>query len=121
GGGGTGGVSEADEEQSLSVAQNRPDPAIRKEADAQRARVILRFDPMADSLLVSGLLDNGGEMAGKAAVVDAPLGRGHVVMFGIRPMWRYETQGSYAMVLNALANWNVLGVGRGASGVADKE
>ncbi len=33
-----------------------------------------------------------------------------MVLFGIRPMWRYETQGSYAMVLNALANWNALGV-----------
>jgi hypothetical protein len=70
--------------------------------------VILRFVPTADSLLISGLLDNGSEMAGRAAVVDAPLGQGHVVLFGIRPMWRYETQGSYAMVLNALANWNAL-------------
>ena len=66
------------------------------------------FLQSADSLLVSGLLDNGSEMAGRAAVVDAPLGQGHVVLFGIRPMWRYETQGSYAMVLNALANWNAL-------------
>jgi hypothetical protein len=88
----------------------RADPAIAREAAEQRARVILRFTQKTDSLLVSGLLENGGEMAGKAAVVDAPVGQGHVVLFGIRPMWRYETQGSYAMVLNALANWNALGV-----------
>jgi hypothetical protein len=25
-------------------------------------------------------------------------------------MWRFETQGSYALVLNALANWNSLDV-----------
>ena len=108
GGEGGGGGAGGDDERSLSVAQNRPDPSIARQTAAMRPRVILRFLTNADSLLVSGLLDNGTEMAGRAAVVDAPLGQGHVVLFGIRPMWRYETQGSYAMVLNALANWNAL-------------
>jgi len=94
----------------MSVAQNKPDPAITRQTAMQRPRVILRFGTNVDSLLVSGLLDNGAEMVGRAAVVDAPLGQGHVVLFGIRPMWRYETQGSYAMVLNALANWNALDI-----------
>jgi hypothetical protein len=92
------------------VGQNVLDPAIEREANAQRARVVLRFTPKVDSLLVSGQLENGSEMAGRAAVVDAPLGRGHVVLFGIRPMWRFETQGSYALVLNAMSNWNALDV-----------
>jgi hypothetical protein len=95
---------------SRAVAQNVPDLAIERQTAAQRARVILRFTPKVDSLLVSGLLDNGSEMAGRGAVVDAPVGRGHVVMFGIRPLWRYETQGSYAMLLNAMLNWNALDV-----------
>lgn len=73
-----------------------------------RARVIVSFVRNPGDLLVSGLLANGDEMAGKAAVVDAPLGRGHVVMFGIRPLWRWETQGTFAMPLNAVANWNHL-------------
>jgi hypothetical protein len=114
-GGGEGG---ADDERSTSVAQNRPDPSIARETAAQRARVILRFDTNADSLLVSGLLENGTEMAGRAAVVDSPLGQGHIVLFGIRPMWRYETQGSYAMVLNTLANWNALDVNERAPRIA---
>ena len=97
-----------------AVMQNVADTAITGETERQRARVVLRFDPNADSLLVSGQLDNGSELAGKAAVVDAPLGRGHVLLFGIRPMWRYETQGSYAMVLNALAHWNAFDVNRRA-------
>ena len=98
-----------------AVMQNVADTAITGETERQRARVVLRFDPNADSLLVSGQLENGSELAGKAAVVDAPLGRGHVLLFGIRPMWRYETQGSYAMVLNALAHWNAFDVNRGAA------
>jgi hypothetical protein len=86
------------------------DPSIVADIDRGRGRVILRFHDKADSLLVSGLLVNGSEMAGKAAVVDAPVGRGHVVMFGIRPMWRWQTQGTFALVLNAMAHWNHLGV-----------
>ena len=84
------------------------DTAIVSEIERMRARVILRFHSQADSLLMSGLLVGGSDMAGKAAVIDAPVGRGHVVMFAIRPMWRYQTQGSFAMVLNAMANWNEL-------------
>jgi hypothetical protein len=86
------------------------DPSIVADIDRQRGRVVLRFHDKADSLLVSGLLVNGSEMAGRAAVVDAPVGRGHVVLFGIRPMWRWQSQGTFALLLNAMAHWNHLGV-----------
>ncbi len=84
------------------------DLAVLNETERQRARVIVRFHEKVDSLLVSGLLVGGDELNGKAAVVDAPLGAGHVVYFGIRPFWRWETQGSFALALNAIANWNAL-------------
>ena len=84
------------------------DPAIIAAREAQRAKVILRYHNTADSLLVSGLLAGGSELAGKAAVIDAPVGKGHVILFGIRPLWRWESQGSFAMAINAIANWNHL-------------
>ncbi|HEX6576122.1 MAG TPA: M14 family zinc carboxypeptidase, partial [Gemmatimonadaceae bacterium] len=84
------------------------DPAIVAAREAQRAKVILRYHNTADSLLVSGLLAGGQELAGRAAVVDAPVGKGHVILFGIRPLWRWESQGSFAMPLNAIVNWNHL-------------
>jgi hypothetical protein len=84
------------------------DPAILAAREGARAKVILRYHATADSLLVSGLLAGGSELAGKAAVVDAPVGKGHVVLFGIRPMWRWQSQGSFAMAINAIANWNHL-------------
>ena len=84
------------------------DSAIINAREAQRAKVILKYHQTADSLLVSGLLAGGQELAGRAAVVDAPVGRGHVVLFGIRPLWRWESQGSFALALNAMANWNHL-------------
>jgi hypothetical protein len=84
------------------------DPAITLQQERMRAHVVLRFHEKADSLLVSGLLVAGDELAGKPAVVDAPVGSGHVVMFGIRPLWRWESQGSFALALNAIANWDHL-------------
>jgi len=84
------------------------DPTIAQQQERMRAKAILRFHEKADSLLVSGLLAGGDELAGKAAVVDAPVGSGHVVLFGIRPLWRWESQGSFALALNAIANWDHL-------------
>jgi hypothetical protein len=84
------------------------DQSIFDERERMRAKVIMRYHEKADSLLVSGMLVAGEEMAGKAAVVDAPVGKGHVVMFGIRPLWRWESQGSFAMTINAIANWKSL-------------
>jgi hypothetical protein len=116
--GGAAGAGNQGGPQRDTLLQNRPDPALLREADAARPRVLVRFAPQADSLLVAGLLENGAELAGRPAVVDAPLGRGHVLLFGIRPMWRAETQGTYAMVLNALAHWNAFDVNRRADAPA---
>ena len=93
-----------------TVVRELRDPAFAQQEERMRARTILRFHEKADSLLVSGLMVGGDDLAGKAAVVDAPVGAGHVVMFGIRPMWRWESQGSFALALNAIANWDRLGL-----------
>jgi hypothetical protein len=77
----------------------------------QRPRVILRFGDAKD-LLVSGLVDGGSEIAGHPAVVDVPHDKGHVIVFSPNPIWRGETQGSYAMVFNAILNFDHLDAGR---------
>jgi hypothetical protein len=78
---------------------------------ANRPRVIFRY---ADSkeLLVSGLLEGGDEIAQHPAVVDVPSGSGHVVLFSINPVYRGETRGTYAMVLNTILNFDSLNAGR---------
>src|SRR6185503_12592561 len=78
---------------------------------ALRPRVILRYADNRD-LLVSGLVENGTEIAQHAAVVDVPLDKGHVVVFSNNPIWRGETQGSYFLVFNALLNYDRLDAGR---------
>jgi hypothetical protein len=72
-------------------------------------RVVLRF---ADKdLLMSGMLRGGQELAGTPAIVDVPVGQGHVLLFAVRPFWRMETFGSHALVFNAMLHWNDLRVG----------
>jgi hypothetical protein len=75
-----------------------------------RPRVVLRFAP-EKSLWVSGMLAGAGELAEAPAVVDVPVGRGHVVLFAINPMWRQETQGSFMLVLNAALHFDHLAAG----------
>jgi hypothetical protein len=77
---------------------------------ALRPRVVLRFADQGE-LLASGLLD-GSDVSRRPVVVDSPLGKGHVVLFGNNPMYRGETIGSYFLVLNALLNFDRLDTGR---------
>jgi hypothetical protein len=73
-----------------------------------RPRVIVAFAKKADQLLLSGMLEGGDEIAGKAVIVDSPRGRGHILLFASNPMWRANTQGSYALVMNAIMSWDRL-------------
>jgi len=82
---------------------------------AARPRVVLRYANTSE-LLVSGLLDNGGELAQHAAVIDVPFGEGHVVLFSNNPFWRAETKGSYFLVFNAIMNFDNLSAGRKLAG-----
>jgi Zinc carboxypeptidase len=73
-----------------------------------RPRVIVSFAEKADQLLLSGMLEGGDELAGKPAVILAPRGKGNVLLMANNPMWRMNTQGSYALVLNAIMEWDNL-------------
>jgi len=101
--------SEAWEAVPVTDEQRRNNPRLIP--PAMRARVVLRYADAKD-LLISGLVEGGGEIAQHPAVVDAPLGKGHVVMFSINPVWRGETQGTYSLVLNTVMNFDSLNAGR---------
>ena len=97
------------EELPLSEYERRRYAAYLPPPEAQ-PRVVLRFAPEKE-LLVAGLLTGGSELAERSAVVDVPVGKGHVVMFANNPMWRSQTQGSYFLVLNALLHCEHLNAG----------
>jgi Zinc carboxypeptidase len=120
---GRGGVNDPDVVQAMPQPRpadpnNRPDP----EADLRespfyvppqmRPRIVLRFASDEKNLLISGMLAGGNELANRPAIVDVPVGRGHVVMFATNPMWRHQTQGEFFLVFNAALNYDNLSVGR---------
>lgn len=72
-----------------------------------RPNVILRYADEKE-LLISGLLEDGESIAELPAVVDAHLGRGNVLLFANNPIYRGETIGSYALVFNAILNFDHL-------------
>ena len=75
-------------------------------------RVVLAFPAKPEDMLLSGELAGGAALSGRAMVVDQPLGQGHVVMFAIRPFWRWQTQGTFALGFNTIVNWNYLDAGK---------
>jgi hypothetical protein len=89
----------------LNEEQMRNNPRV---IPAQyRPDVILRFSGAKD-LLLSGLLDKAGSIAEHAIVVDAHLGQGNVLLFANNPIYRGETIGNYALVFNAILNYQQL-------------
>ena len=96
-----GGEEQLTEEQRLQLGAFYVPPA-------QRPRVVLRFASEEKNLLVSGELAGGSELANAPAVIDVPVGRGHVVMFANNPMWRHQTQGSFFLLFNAVLNFDSL-------------
>jgi len=83
---------------------------------ATRPRVVLQFPSNPDEMLLSGVLVGGEALANRAQVIDAPVGEGHVVMFGIRPYWRWQTQGTYFLGFNTILHWNDLKAGQAGRG-----
>jgi Zinc carboxypeptidase len=77
-----------------------------------RARVVIQWPSNTNEMLLSGTLANGEGLANRAALLDEPLGKGHVVMFALRPFWRWQTQGTYTLGFNAIMNWNDLDAGK---------
>jgi len=120
---GRGGVNDPDVVQAMP--QPRPaDPNNRQDPDQDarespffvppqlRPRIVLRFAQDEKNLLISGMLAGGSELANRPAIVDVPVGRGHVVMFATNPMWRHQTQGEFFLIFNAALNYDNLSVGR---------
>jgi hypothetical protein len=78
----------------------------------ERPRVVVQFPPNANDMLLSGTLGGGEALANRALAVDVSLGKGHIVMFALRPFWRWQSQGTYFLAFNAILNWDHLDAGK---------
>ncbi len=77
-------------------------------------RVVMQFPSQPDNILLSGELAGGQAIVNHALAIDQPLGKGHVVMFALRPFWRWQTQGTFALGFNTIINWDHLDAGAAA-------
>lgn len=75
-------------------------------------RVLLQYPSEPNDLLLSGEMVGPENLTGHPAVIEQQIGKGHVVLFGVRPFWRYETSGNYFLVFNAMLNWDHLDAGK---------
>ncbi len=56
----------------------------------------------ASDILASGWLLGGNLIANKSAIVDAKVGEGHIVLYGMRPQYRAQSYQSFKLFFNAL-------------------
>jgi hypothetical protein len=59
----------------------------------------------AQNVLASGWLLGEQYLANRAAVLDIARGKGHLVLFGIRPQYRAQSNATFKMLFNGLYYW----------------
>jgi hypothetical protein len=77
-------------------------PAFAPSFEAGSGDVVNIATYPAGNPLMSGWLLGDQLLQGHSALVDAPLGQGHVVMFGFRPQYRGQSYGTFKLLFNAL-------------------
>ena len=58
--------------------------------------------------VVSGRVWGEGNLIGRTAIMDAPVGQGHIVTFNFNPLHRDMNRGDQRMLWNAILNCQVI-------------
>ncbi len=88
--------------ESVAWVENSPVFEIKSDPAALvRVRVIARY-PRSGNPLLSGWLLGEEKLRGKAALVEAGLGKGRVYLFGFRPQYRAQSLATYPLLFNAI-------------------
>jgi hypothetical protein len=76
-------------------------------AGPETPTVLVRFQG-GDAGVLSGLMRGADQTRNRPAVVDAPVGKGRVILYANNPIYRWQTFGEHGMVYNALLFHNDL-------------
>ena len=80
-------------------------PLLTVSREDREQQILMRF-PGGDQNVLSGLMKGANEIAGRPAIVDTPVGQGHVLMFATNPCYRWQNLGEFRMLFNAMLNFN---------------
>jgi hypothetical protein len=84
-------------------------------AAPDQANVLARYVG-GDAAVLSGLMKGADEIRQRPFAIDVPggySGKGRVILFSNNPIYRWQNQGEFNMVFNAVLNWNdMAGAGR---------
>ncbi|MEZ5286125.1 MAG: hypothetical protein R2712_15200 [Vicinamibacterales bacterium] len=72
-----------------------------------RPKVLARYTG-GDTGVLSGLMRGAAQLRNRPMIVDAPAGKGRVLLFANNPIYRWQTFGEHELVFNALLFWNDL-------------
>jgi hypothetical protein len=70
-----------------------------------RTSVIARFQG-GDSGVLSGLMRGADQIRNRPMIVEAPAGKGRILLFANNPIYRWQTFGEHGLVFNALLFYN---------------
>ncbi len=78
-----------------------------------RTNIIMEWgDRDGAPFVVSGQAWGESRLIGRPAILDMPVGRGHVVAFNFNPLHRDLNRGDHRLVWNAIINWQAILAGR---------
>ena len=86
------------EKESIAWFENSPAFEI---TDPASARVIARY-PESESPLMSGWILGDKLIRGRAAMVEANIGKGRVILFGFRPQYRAQSLATFPLLFNSI-------------------
>jgi hypothetical protein len=77
-----------------------------------RSGIVMEWgDPAAGPFVISGQAWGEDGLIGRPAILDMPVGRGHVVSFNFNPFHRDLNRGDHRLVWNAILNWQAIVAG----------
>jgi len=86
------------EKESIAWFENSPAFEI---TDPASAKVIARY-PESENPLLSGWILGDKLIRGKAAMVEAKIGKGRVILFGFRPQYRAQSLATFPLLFNSI-------------------
>ncbi|MGI8544428.1 MAG: M14 family metallopeptidase [Aridibacter sp.] len=87
-------------EQSIAWFEDSP---VFEVTDNSRVKVIAKYPEKADEILLSGWALGKEKIAGKAALVEVPMGKGKIILFGFRPQYRGQSLATFPLLFNSIA------------------